>query len=96
MDRQASGFVASSVALTGCWFFSIVTALLMAEVAINTMCEVGRPSGISITSMAERTLGPLGSRAASLSYAFLHEALLVACARPAFPLDSEKRQVNMI
>jgi hypothetical protein len=47
---QASGFVASSVALTGSWLYSIVSTLLMAEVAINTMCEVGRPSGISITS----------------------------------------------
>jgi hypothetical protein len=47
---QASGFVASSVALTGSWLYSIVSALLMAEVAINTMCGVGRPSGISITS----------------------------------------------
>eukprot|EP00884_Botryococcus_braunii_P002200 jgi/Botrbrau1/11981/Bobra.0115s0017.1 len=75
---QASGFVASSTALLGCWLYSVITALLMAEVAINTMCEVGRPSGISITSMAERTLGRWGSRAASISYAFLHEALLVA------------------
>ena len=35
--------------------------------------------GVSITSIARSTLGPLGANLASLAYLFLHYALLVAC-----------------
>ena len=55
----------------------MVTGLLIAEVNINTMCELGS-GGVSLTSMAERTLGPLGTRVSSAAYVFLHYALLVA------------------
>ena len=41
-----------------------------------------RQGGVSITSMAERTLGKAGARFASATYLFLHYALLVACAPP--------------
>jgi hypothetical protein len=37
--------------------------------------------GVSITSIARSTLGPLGANLSSLAYMFLHYALLVACAR---------------
>ena len=50
-----------------------------AQVNINTMCELGR-GGVSITSMAQRTLGAGGARVASITYLGLHVALLVACA----------------
>ncbi len=43
------------------------------------MCELGS-GGVSLTSMARRTLGVGGMRAASATYLFLHYALLVACA----------------
>ncbi len=36
--------------------------------------------GVSLTSMAERTLGKPGARFAGATYLFLHYALLVACA----------------
>ena len=36
--------------------------------------------GVSLTSMAERTLGNAGARVAGVTYLFLHYALLVACA----------------
>lgn len=49
------------------------------QVNINTMCELGR-GGVSITSMAQRTLGSGGARVASVTYLGLHIALLVACA----------------
>ena len=49
------------------------------QVNINTMCELGS-GGVSLTSMARRTLGVGGMRAASATYLFLHYALLVACA----------------
>ena len=38
--------------------------------------------GVSLTSMAERTLGKAGARLAGVTYLFLHYALLVACALP--------------
>ena len=43
------------------------------------MCELGS-GGVSLTSMARRTLGVGGMRAAAATYLFLHYALLVACA----------------
>ena len=49
------------------------------QVNINTMCELGS-GGVSLTSMARRTLGVGGMRAAAATYLFLHYALLVACA----------------
>lgn len=73
-----AGFAASSVALTGCCLFSILTGFLVAEVTINTLCELGGGRGVSIGSMAKRTLGDNGSIAVSLCYAFLHYTLLVA------------------
>lgn len=73
-----SGFAASSAALVGGWLFSVATGLLIAEVNINLLCEVGAGRGVSISSMAQRTLGDAGSSVVSLCYAFLHYALLVA------------------
>ena len=57
--------------------YNIATGLLVAEVNINTMCELGSGS-TSITTMAGRTLGPGGQRLASATYIFLHYSLLVA------------------
>ena len=62
----------------GMWLFSVVTGLLVAEVNINTMCQLGR-GGAGMTIMAERTLGTLGARGVTASYLFLHGAMLVAC-----------------
>ena len=44
---------------------------------MNTVCELGA-GGVSIMSMAEKTLGKYGTRAASLAYLLIHYALLVA------------------
>lgn len=55
----------------------VVTGLLVAEVNVNTMCELGS-GGVSLVSMAMRTLGTFGVRTACLSYLFIHYALLVA------------------
>ena len=76
---QEAGFGATSAALVAGAGFSAVTGLLVAEVNINTMCELGR-GGVSLTSMARRTLGDAGARWASATYLGLHVALLVACA----------------
>ncbi|KAF0907398.1 hypothetical protein E2562_015889 [Oryza meyeriana var. granulata] len=55
----------------------VVTGLLVAEVNVNTMCELGS-GGVSLVSMAMRTLGTFGVRTACISYLFIHYALLVA------------------
>ncbi|KAH9741857.1 hypothetical protein KPL70_002772 [Citrus sinensis] len=66
---QEAGFLASAVA--------VVTGLLIAEVNVNTMCELGS-GGVSLVSMAMRTIGTVGVQIASWSYIFIHYALLVA------------------
>eukprot|EP00873_Tetraselmis_striata_P035180 jgi/Tetstr1/455444/TSEL_042273.t1 len=72
-----AGFTASAVALSGGAGYAMVTALLLAEVNMNTMCDLGG-GGVSIVSMASRTLGKTGTRVASAAYLFLHYCLLVA------------------
>ncbi|XP_010536150.1 PREDICTED: uncharacterized protein LOC104811210 [Tarenaya hassleriana] len=74
---QESGFLASAVACILCWVFMVVTGLLVAEVNVNTMCELGS-GGVSLVSMAKRTLGSAGVQVACWSYIFIHYALLVA------------------
>lgn len=60
---QESGFLASSVACIGCWLYMVGSGLLVAEVNVNTMCELGS-GGVSLVSMALRTLGVWGVRVA--------------------------------
>lgn len=62
----------------GMWLYSVLCGLLLAEVNLNTLGQLGR-DGATITTMAERTLGETGSKAVSASYLFLHCAMLVAC-----------------
>jgi tyrosine-specific transport protein len=72
-----SGVVPSTVLLVAVWLYALVSGLLVAEVTLNTMRLVGRPS-LSLFVMVERTLGKLGARFAGGAYLFLHYALLVA------------------
>ncbi|OAY57905.1 tyrosine-specific transport protein [Manihot esculenta] len=74
---EESGFLASAVACIVCWIFMVVTGLLIAEVNVNTMCELGS-GGVSLVSMARRTLGTVGVQIACWTYIFIHYALLVA------------------
>ncbi|KAJ1292285.1 hypothetical protein BS78_02G380400 [Paspalum vaginatum] len=74
---QEAGFLASAVTCIVCWLYMVVSGLLVAEVNVNTMCELGS-GGVSLVSMAMRTLGTFGVRTACLSYLFIHYALLVA------------------
>ncbi|KAB1203630.1 Tyrosine-specific transport protein [Morella rubra] len=74
---QEAGFLASAVTCILCWGFMVVTGLLIAEVNVNTMCELGS-GGVSLVSMAMRTLGTAGVQIACWSYIFIHYALLVA------------------
>ncbi|CAI9785801.1 unnamed protein product [Fraxinus pennsylvanica] len=74
---QEAGFLASAVTCIFCWIFMVVTGLLIAEVNVKTMCELGS-GGVSLVSMAMRTLGGTGVQVACWSYLFIHYALLVA------------------
>ncbi|XP_010420758.1 PREDICTED: uncharacterized protein LOC104706282 [Camelina sativa] len=74
---QESGFLASAVACIFCWAFMVVTGLLVAEVNVNTMSELGS-GGVSLVSMAKRTLGSAGVQVVSWSYILIHYTLLVA------------------
>ncbi|KAK9156572.1 hypothetical protein Scep_003146 [Stephania cephalantha] len=74
---QEAGFLASAITCVICWIYMTVTGLLIAEVNVNTMCELGS-GGVSLVSMAMRTLGNVGVQIACWSYIFIHYALLVA------------------
>ncbi|KAI5008633.1 hypothetical protein ZWY2020_009681 [Hordeum vulgare] len=56
---QEVGFLASAVTCIFCWAYMVITGLLVAEVNVNTMCELGS-GGVSLVSMAKRTLGTVG------------------------------------
>ena len=73
-----AGLVPAFVSITGSAVFSILTGLLVAEVCVNTLCELGSGSGVSIGSMAQRTLGAAGSNTVRATYLLLHYTLLVA------------------
>ncbi|XP_020275225.1 uncharacterized protein LOC109849764 [Asparagus officinalis] len=72
-----AGFLASAIVCILCWIYMVVTGLLIAEVNVNTMCELGS-GGVSLVSMAMRTIGKTGVQVACWSYLFIHYALLVA------------------
>ena len=73
-----AGLVPAAGARTGGAIFSILTGLCVAETAVNTMCELGTGSGVSLGSMARRTLGAGGAVAVKVTYTLLHYTLLVA------------------
>jgi len=50
---------------------------MIAEVALNTMCELGA-GGVGLRTSVERTLGKGGTAVFTLAYLFLHYCLLVA------------------
>ncbi|CAN6848570.1 unnamed protein product [Brassica oleracea] len=49
---QESGFLASAVACILCWAFMVVTGLLVAEVNVNTMSELGS-GGVSLVCLLQ-------------------------------------------
>ena len=44
---EAAGYAPSSAVIVGCWAYSCVTGLLLAEVNLRLMCELGR-GGVSM------------------------------------------------
>ena len=74
---QGAGFVPASASLLGCYAFSALTGLMIMEVNLNTVCELGA-GAVSMQSMVKRTLGSKGAAVSSTAYVFLHYCLLVA------------------
>ncbi|KAL1520448.1 hypothetical protein AB1Y20_022030 [Prymnesium parvum] len=72
-----AGFAPSAAALVLAWAYMAASALLIAEVNVNTLCALDKKA-VSIDSMAEETLGPAGAKLSGLAYVFIHYALLVA------------------
>jgi tyrosine-specific transport protein len=72
-----AGVVPSTFLLIAVWVYTVISALLLAEVCVNAM---GREGGLSVglLTMVEGTLGYVGARIAGAAYLFLHYALLVA------------------
>lgn len=61
-------------------FFNHTVVLVsnLAEVSINTACSLGRPSGVSLLSLGQLTLGKTGAIVTAASYTLLHYAILTA------------------
>jgi len=72
-----AGFAPSTAALLGAWAYMVASGLLIAEVNVNTLCAVEQ-NAVSISTMAQETLGPIGSRLSSAAYVFIQYTLLVA------------------
>jgi len=72
-----SGVLPSTILLIAVWLYALVSGLLIAEVTLNTMRLVGRPS-LGLLVIVEHTLGKLGAQIAGGAYLFLHYTLLVA------------------
>lgn len=73
----SAGFGPSTAALCAAWAYMAASGLLIAEVNVNTLCSLER-SGVSLSSMADETLGEVGALLSSVAFAFLHYALLVS------------------
>jgi len=72
-----TGVLPSTALLIGVWFYTVVSALLIAEVSLNGMRYNGRASN-GLLAMVESSLGTIGTRIAGGAYLFLHYALLIA------------------
>ncbi|CAI6010921.1 unnamed protein product [Closterium sp. NIES-65] len=72
-----AGFLPSCATCIVCWLYMVATGMLIAEVNVNTMCELGS-GGVSLVSMAQRTLGTTGVRVAGTTYLLIHYAVITA------------------
>ncbi|WP_414619339.1 amino acid permease [Calothrix sp. CCY 0018] len=72
-----SGVLPSTALLIGVWLYTVVSALLIAEVTLNGMRFYGRANN-GLLAMVESTLGKPGARVTGGAYLFYHYALLIA------------------
>ncbi|RDX74531.1 Tyrosine-specific transport protein, partial [Mucuna pruriens] len=79
-----AGIVPSSISVIVCWFFLLIEAFLLVEVNVALMRKKGRKEEdneldvISITTMAQETLGDWGGTIATIANVFLGYSSMVA------------------
>ncbi|XP_004237675.1 uncharacterized protein [Solanum lycopersicum] len=79
-----AGIIPSSIAMTMCWAFLLIEALVLVEINVGLLkknkvkFEDGELEIISIRTMAEETLGEWGGALATVTYVFLGYTSLVA------------------
>ncbi len=80
VETAAAGVAPSLTVLGAAWAYSVLTGLLLAEVSLSAGADASGADAPppSFVSLAARTLGPLGSNAATAGQLFLQYALLVA------------------
>ncbi|XP_028796933.1 uncharacterized protein LOC114752359 isoform X1 [Neltuma alba] len=85
LPQKASpaGFVPSSVSIIVCWAFLLIEALLLVEINVALLRKRKRKSDgdlevISITTMAQETLGEWGGTLATLTYVLLGYSCMAA------------------
>jgi tyrosine-specific transport protein len=71
------GFLPSSFAMGIAWFYMTMSGLLIAELSINRLGQTGKP-GQGMLDLYEDSLGPKWAKIGSVSYFFLHYAVVVA------------------
>lgn len=78
------GFVPTTVTMVICWCFLVLEALIIAEINVALLTVFAKTkskrnsSVVSLCTMAEETLGPLGGLISALIYCFLSYILMVA------------------
>ncbi|MEM7557279.1 MAG: aromatic amino acid transport family protein [Cyanobacteria bacterium P01_A01_bin.84] len=72
-----AGIIPSTILLLGVWLYALISALLIAELALAKMQIEGR-ANVGFIGMVESYLGKTGGRIAGAAYLFFHYALLIA------------------
>ncbi|PHT36504.1 hypothetical protein CQW23_24204 [Capsicum baccatum] len=79
-----AGLIPSSIAMTMCWAFLLIEALLLVEINVGLLkrnkvkFEESELEVISIRTMAEETLGEWGGALATVTYVFLGYTSMIA------------------
>lgn len=72
-----AGLIPSTLLMVGVWLYMAVSGLLIAEVNLQTMRQLGKPY-MGFMGTAQHHLGKGGSAIATILYVFNHYALLIA------------------
>lgn len=81
------GFIPSAIAITLCWLFLVVEALILAEINVNLRKRWKKDDKegssdelevVSLRTMAQETLGEWGGNLATVTYLFLAYTSIVA------------------
>lgn len=90
------GFLPSTAAMGVAWCYMTMSGLLIAELSINRLGQSGKP-GQGMLDLYEDNLGPNLSKLGSVSYFFLHYAVVVAyIAQGGLNLDNILENVGLM